>query len=189
MRKFKIALVAAGAAVGLTLAAAAQGTRGTNAPATEIENFEAQTNVVIIKAFGQVGSVSIGNGAILVICKDSTDVNSGIHKYGVVIELTADRTRRQRAVVDEDELGPLVGGIDYLGKISSDAGSLSGFEAEFKTKSGLRFIAHSSHRRGIVERYIQFPGWPRIPLNTDQMSQLENLVSQAQNTINSLKQK
>lgn len=159
----------------------------TNAFKTEIENFEARTNTVIVKGFGQVGSVSVGGGTISIRSKESSDFSTGIREYGVAIELAGQNSPRQLAILDETELEPLANGLDYLAKITSDASALPAFEAEFKTRSGLRFIAFSSRRQSSIQYFIQFDGWPRISLNTDEMVQLKNLVGQALNAINDLK--
>jgi hypothetical protein len=159
----------------------------TNALKTEIENFEARTNTVIVKGFGQVGSVSVGVGTISVRSKESFDINGGVRAYGVAIELAGQIPPRQFAILDEAELEPLVNGLDYLSKITSDVSALPAFEAEFKTRSGLRFAAHSSRRQSSIQRFIQFDNCPRVSMNTDEIVQLKNLVGQTLNSINDLK--
>lgn len=159
----------------------------TNVLKTDIENFEARTNTVIVKGFGQVGSVSAGGGTISIRSKESADFNNGGKVYGIALELAVQNSPRQLAILDEAELEPLLNGLDYLSKITSDASALPAFEAEFKTRSGLRFIAWSSRRQSSIQYFIQFDGWPRVSLNTDEMVQLKNLVGQALNVINDLK--
>jgi hypothetical protein len=158
----------------------------TNALKTEIENFEARTNTVIVKGIGQVGSLATGAGSISVRAKESADISGG-KKYGVAIELTSQTPARQVAILDEEELEPLVNGLDYLSKITSDASALPSFSAEFKTRSGLRFIAHSSRRQSSIQFFIQFDDCPRVSLNTDEIVQLKNLAGQALASINDLK--
>jgi hypothetical protein len=41
----------------------------TNMPLTEIQNFELQNDTVIVKGFGEIGSVAIDGGVISVCCK------------------------------------------------------------------------------------------------------------------------
>jgi hypothetical protein len=181
MRKIFFALAAA-------LSVLAVHAQETNALKTEIENFEARTNTVIVKGFGQVGSVSIGAGTVVVMTKESADISSGLRDYGIAVELTGQNPPRQIAFLDEDELSPLANGLDYLSKITSDASALPAFTAEFKTRSGLCFAAHSSRRQSTIEYFIQFADGPRIAINTGEIVQLKNLVGQALNSINDLKQ-
>src|SRR5476649_124774 len=140
------------AAFSFTLAATAQD--ATNAPKTEIENFEMQTGTVIVKGFGPAGSLSTAAGIISVRLKESIDVGHGSKKYGLAIELGAG-PRREFFIVDYDELDPLLNGIDYLGKITYDATALPSFDASFTTRSGLRIVAYSAIRQGGIHTYLQ----------------------------------
>ena len=45
----------------------------TNVWKTDIQNFEARTNTVIIKGIGQIGSASVGGGKILIRSKEVGD--------------------------------------------------------------------------------------------------------------------
>jgi hypothetical protein len=149
----------------------------TNALKTEIENFEARTNTVIVK----------GAGTVSVRSKESSDISSGGKEYGIAIELAGQTPPRQLAILDEEELAPLVNGLDYLSKITSDASALPAFVAEFKTKSGLRFVALSTRRQSSIQFFIQFDDCPRVSLNTDEIVQLKNLVGQSLSALNDLK--
>ena len=187
MRKFCVVLIAA--CCSLTFASRAQDTTNTtNAPMTEIENFEAQTGTVIVKGFGQGGSLTTGAGIISVKLKESVDVGHGIKKYGVAIELAAGQ-RREFFIVDYDEMDPLLNGIDYLGKITYDATALSSFDASFTTKSGLKIVAYSAVRQGGIHAYLQFGDAPRISIASDQLAQFQNLIAQAKNSLDALKNK
>ena len=78
MRKFFVVLITVIGA--LAFAAQAQ---DTNALKTEIGIFESQTGVVIIKGFGQVGSISTGGAVISVRCKESSSAATGHKDYGL----------------------------------------------------------------------------------------------------------
>jgi hypothetical protein len=159
----------------------------TNALKTEIENLEAQTNTIIVKAFGAVGSVSISSGTLAIRCKETSDVTHGRKLYGLILEATVDSRFSQSAIVDEDELDSLADGLDYLAKISYDVTTLPAFTAEYATKSGLRFIAHSNRKQSGIQFYLQIGDGPRIPLDSTQLAQFNNLLGQFRNTLNALK--
>ena len=184
MPKFCLILIAA--CCSLAFASRAQDL--TNVPPTEIENFEAQTGTVIVKGFGQTGSLTTAAGVISVRCKESIDVGHGRKQYGVAIELTAGQ-RREFLIVDYDEMDSLLSGIDYLAKITYDATSLPAFDASFTTKSGLRIVAYSALRQGGIHTYLQFGDAPRISLASDQLAQLQNLIAQAKSSLDALKNK
>jgi hypothetical protein len=171
-----------------TLALASRAQDTTNAPKTEIENFEAQTGTVIVKGFSQSGSLTTAAGIISVRCKESIDVSHGQKQYGIAIELSANQ-QREILIVDYDEMDLLISGIDYLAKITYDATALPGFDATFTTKSGLRIAAHSERRQGGIQTFLQFGGTPRIPLASDQLAQFQNLIAQAKNSLDALRNK
>jgi hypothetical protein len=183
MRPFCLVLIAA---CSLAVTSRAQDT--TNALKTEIENFEAQTGTVIIKGFGQVGSVATGAGIVSVRCKESIEANSGRKEYGVGVEFASNQ-QRVFLVIDYDELDSFLAGINYLSKITYDATSLPGFDAAYATKSGLRVVAYSARRQGVIQIFLQFGDTPRIPLASDQVAQFQNLIGQAKNTLDSLRNK
>jgi hypothetical protein len=158
----------------------------TNALKTEIGLFESQTGVVIIKGFGQVGSVSTGGAVISVRCKESSSTATGHKDHGIAVVIEANQCRGV-AIVDYDELDALLNGMDYLGKMTFNVTSLPGFEANFTTKSGLQLIAHGDKQLGGIRTFLQYDDGPRIPLASDQWAQLANLISQARITLDSLR--
>jgi hypothetical protein len=181
MRKFCVVLIAA--VCSLAFAARAQ---DTNALKTEIGLFESQAGVVIVKGFGQVGSISTGGAVISVRCKESTSAATGHKDYGIAVVIDLNQ-QRAVAIVDYDELDALLNGTDYLGKMTYNVTSLPGFEASFATKSGLQLIAHGDKQQGGIRTFLQYDDSPRIPLASDQWTQLVNMIGQAKTMLDSLR--
>jgi hypothetical protein len=77
--------------------------------------------------------------------------------------------------------------MDYLGKITYNMTSLPGLEATFTTKSGLQFMALGSKQQGGIRTFLQYNDGPRIPLASDQWTQLARLIAQAGATLDSLR--
>lgn len=182
MNKLHIILVAAFCS--LALASPAQ---DTNALKTGIGVFEARTGAVIIKGFGQIGSLSVGPDVLSVRCKESTDVSTGRKAYGLAIEIAGNPLPRERIFVDYDEIDSLLNGINYLSKITYDVTPLPSFEASYTTKSGLRVVATSVRRQGGIQFFLQYGDEPRILLTSDQMTQLYGLIGQAKDNLTSIK--
>jgi hypothetical protein len=182
MRKLCVVLMAAFGWIAFVSQA-----QDTNALKTNIGVFEARTGAVIIKGFGQTGSMSVGADVISVRCKESTDAGTGHKIYGLVIEIAASNQPKERALVDDGEIDSLLNGINYLGKITYDVTALPAFEAVYTTKAGLQIIAYSSRRQGGIQTFLQYGNGPRILLMSDQMAQLQGLIGQARNTLDSLK--
>jgi hypothetical protein len=181
MRKLFVVLIAA--ICSLASAARAQ---DTNALKTQIGLFESQTGVVIVKGVGQIGSVSTGGAVIFVRCKESTSAATGHRDYGIAVEIEVTQWRRL-AIVDYNELDPLLNGMDYLGKMTYNVTALPGFEATFTTKSGLELIAFGDKQQGGIRTYLQYDDGPRIPLASAQWTQLARLIEQAKAALDSLR--
>jgi len=168
----------------LALASQAQDTNSLN---TDIGLLEARTGAVIIKGFGQIGSVAAGTDVISVRSKESTDISTGHRLYGLSIEIEGNPLPRQRIYVDDNEMDSLISAINFLIKIDYDVTSLPGFEASYTTKAGLRVGAHSIRRDGAIQTFLQYGDQPKIMLTSIQMTQLCGLIDQARKNLNALK--
>ena len=182
MKNWRFVFVAV--AGGFIWTAAAQ---DTNDLRTELGQFENRTGTIIVKGYGQVGSVAAGAVEISVRCKETTDVSLGRKVYGLSIGINSNGSPLERIYVDEDEITGLLGGLDYLVKISYDVTALSGFEASYTTKAGLQVFAHSIRKEGGVQFSLQGNNPPRVPLSSIQLSQLQGLIGQARKNLEAIK--
>jgi hypothetical protein len=181
MRKFCVVLIAVGCSLAFAVRA-----QDTNALKTQIGIFESQTGVVIVKGFGQIGSVSTSAAVISVRCKESSSAATGHKDYGIAVVIEVNQWRGL-AIVDYDELDSLLNGMDFIGKITYGVTSLPGFEATFTTKSGLQLIAFGNKQQGGIRTFLQYNDSPRISLTSDQWNQLARLIGQAKTTLDSLR--
>ena len=184
MNRLNVILLAAFCTLAFTATA-----QDTNALKTTIGVFEEQTGTVIIKGFGQIGSMTVGTDVISIRAKESQDVSTGKKVYGLAVDIAGNGLPRERIFVDYDELEPLLNGINYLSKITYDVTPLPGYEASFTTKAGLSVIAHSIRREGTVQAYLQYEEHPRILLNSTQMTQFRDLIQQARDNLDSIRSK
>jgi hypothetical protein len=188
MSPIKMALTVAGTFLLLSLPLQAQ----TNElPPTYLENFELQTNTILVRGFSSIGSVALENSTVSVYAREANDMTHTQKAYGIVVTISraaeSGEPSRSLLVIDYDELDPLVSAIDYLSKVTWGVTKLNGFEASYKTKSGLRFVAHSDRRQSSIETFIQWGDNPRIPASTDQLLQIRSLITQAKTTLDGLK--
>src|SRR5665213_658800 len=159
----------------------------TNSLKTDLGIFEARTGVVIVKGFGQIGSITAGTAEISVRCKETADLSVGRKAYGLAIEINGNSFPRERILVDDDEIDALLSGINYLIKINYDVTTLPAFEASYTTKAGLRVTASSVRRDGGIQFSVQSSNTPRISLSSVQMTQLYGLIGQARKNLDDLK--
>jgi hypothetical protein len=158
----------------------------TNPPATLIETAESQPDVAIVKGFGQVGSVNIGQGVLSVGLKETFNIDNNIKWYGLALEYQ-DNSYRERAVLDYGEIESLIKGMDYIGTISYNVTTLPGFQAVYQTKAGFRITGSGSGRQSSIQMFLQFDRFPRMPLEADQLNQLRSVIAQGLNTLDGLK--
>jgi hypothetical protein len=168
----------------LTLAAAQE---ETNVLSTQLEQFEARTNALIVRGFGQVGSATISSGTVAVRCREVIDLSHSQKMYGVVFDFSGEGRSRQTAVVDDDELDDFIAMLDYLMKITPEVTAMPAFEAHYATRSGLRFLALGSRHQPGMQFFLRYDDAPRISISSDQLQQIRNLSSQARAQINNLK--
>lgn len=184
MRSIPFILIALCSA--LALQAGAQ--VSTNAPATVIESFEQQTDILIVKGFGDIGSVSTEGGVVSVRCKESDNPLTNSKLYGIAVGIDLNQAHGY-LVVDYDEMDSLIRALDFIGKISYDVTPMQGFDASFTTRSGLRIGAHTERRQSGIQLFLQFDDTPKIPLTSDQFTQLQNLIVQAKTSLDATKNK
>lgn len=165
---------------------ASYGQIATNAPATEIENFESQPDTVIVKGFGEVGSITTDTGVISVRCKESQDALAGKRMYGIAVAFTSNSSRGY-LVVDYDELDPLIRSLNYLANISYNVTTLPAFDASVTTRSGLCISAHSERKQGGIQMFVQFGDSWKIPLTSVQFQQLQSLISQSRTDLDGMR--
>ncbi|MGC9941629.1 MAG: hypothetical protein ABSE48_07325 [Verrucomicrobiota bacterium] len=191
MRKYTMALATLGAGLMLALNLSAQ-TAAVNPPATELENFELQTNTTIVKGTSLVGTVALDNNCTFVVhAREANDIDHSQKAYGITIALSGSLPQgapdKLSLVVDYDELDSLTAAADYIGKVTWGVTQLNSFEAGYVTKSGFHFIAHSDRRQDVINTYVEFGDLPRIQVNSDQLAQLRSLLAQAKSMLDSLK--
>ncbi|HEV2693758.1 MAG TPA: hypothetical protein VG347_12775 [Verrucomicrobiae bacterium] len=172
--------------LGTTWLEAAAYAQSTNLYRTDIEAFEAQTNVVVVKGYGTAGTVSMGSSILSIRLKESFTPDATGKLQALVLDCS-DGGGREWAVIDYAEIDSLLRGIDYIRSATYDVTGLPGFEADYQTKGGFRVIGVGSHRQSAVQTYVQFDGYRRIPLDSDQISQLRNQIAQARQTLDELK--
>jgi hypothetical protein len=158
-------------------------------PATKLEAFETNTDTVIIKATAPIGTVPAHGGAVSVRCREITDAGTGNRESGIIIDLAFGGPVEDVMLIDYDELGSLLDGLEYLGKVDWSVTSLPGFDAVYTTKGGFRAAAFGSRRTGNIEFGVRSTRVSRslLLLSRDQLGQLRSLVEQGKAKLDSMR--
>lgn len=155
---------------------------------TKLESFQRQTGAVVIKGYSTIGNVT-GLGSVSIISMEFTDATTGKKQLGVVIEVKeSDRLQTSdRSFIDYDEIDPLIKGINYISKTTSNVTKLGSFEAIYKTKGDFSAIVFSSSGKieGAVKSGNIRPATAYLSL--EELDNLRDLVIQAKQKLDSLK--
>ena len=151
----------------------------------------AQTNIgrVTIRATFPVGTILARTGSVTVNCKEITDIPSGQKDQGIAITVTEGEQSTDIALIDYDELDPLLDALDYLNKVDWSVTTLSSFDAFYTTKDGFRMAAFSSRRTGIIEFVVRTLRYNQRPVffARDQVAQFRTLIQQAKAKLDSVR--
>ena len=161
-------------------------------PMTKLESFDTNTEVVILKASTDVGSISADSGVVAVKSKEMTDTSTGHKEQGIALEITPRGQARAVLLIDFDEIPSLVAAIDYINKLDVTVTPLTSFDAAYTTKGGFRIAALGTRNTGAVQfgvrdaRTSSTPSTP-VTFSRDQMTRLSDLINQAKSILDSLR--
>jgi hypothetical protein len=161
-------------------------------PKTKLEAFEARTGLVIIRGYSRVGTASgLEGGSVEVETREFRD-SDGAKEYGIAVEVREAGTpeRRRTALVDYDEIDPLLRGLDYLGKIDNSATSQNRFEAEYRTRGDLSVSAFST-RGGAVTLAVTSGRFRHVTslFRLEDLKAIRGLVIEAKSQLDAIRQK
>ena len=119
-------------------------------PRTKLEALEMKYETVLIKGFTRITTVEISGVRIDAV--EWRDTRTSARAAGIVISLRESRAGEQpqenRALIDYDEIEPLINAIDAISKVSETATKLTGFEARYKTVGDLEIVVFRQTRSG-----------------------------------------
>jgi hypothetical protein len=161
-------------------------------PRTKLEALEMKYETVLIKGFTRITTVEISGVRIDAV--EWRDTRNSARAAGVTISLTApaerstDRPLENRALIDYDEIEPLVNAIDTISKVSEAATKLAGFEARYKTLGDLEMVVFRQTRSGnaltltagICDRVTQL-------LTLDELAKFRAMLVEAKTRLDELK--
>ena len=158
-------------------------------PKTKLEAFERQIGTVIIKGFSDVGLVS-GLGTVKVKCMELNNVSTGVRQLGIVIDVkeSGRLETEDRSFIDYDEIEPLLKGINYVSKVTSNSTKLSNFEAIYETKGDFSIVTFSSSS-GKVEAAVKsgYIGAATAYISMAKLTELRDAIAKAKQVLDQIK--
>lgn len=116
----------------------------------KLETLELKYETLLIKGFTRITTVEISG--IRIDAVDVRDTRTGARAMGVIVSIreAGERPRDARALIDYDELDPLLKAIDAASKIGEPETRLVGFEARYKTIGDMELVVFRQTRTGIA---------------------------------------
>lgn len=157
----------------------------TNAPRTNLEAISCRIETVVIKGLAEMGSMTADRGTISIRCLAFMDAGTGLKERGLRIRLQSSNGASGQALVDYEEIAPLLRAIETLGKLDKKIMGLPSFEADFKTKDGLRVSTRNIvvGPTESVQASVSSPGVNPIHLTIAQLEQFANLIEEARTVL------
>ena len=116
----------------------------------KLEALELKYETLLVKGFARITTVEI-NG-IRIDAVDVRDTRTGERAMGIVVYIreAGERPRDARAMIDYNEIDPLLKAIDTASKIGEGETRLVGFEGRYKTLGDLEMVVFRQTRTGIA---------------------------------------
>lgn len=146
----------------------------------KLEELELKYETLLIKGFTRITTVEISGVRIDAV--EWREPKSSLRAVGIAIVLrdSGERPREARALIDYDEINPLLNAIDAASKVDENATKLAGFEARYRTIGDLELAVFRQTRTGtaatltagLCEKVTE-------PLTLDELAKLRAMIAEA----------
>jgi len=138
--------------------------------ATKLEAFQAKKGIVVVRGYSTIGSIR-GMGTVTVDARDFRDASNPktrLTGVSITVKESGRLERENTAYIDNDEIGSLLAGLDYISKATKDVTPLTNFEVAYLTKGDFSITVFnnssgeisgvvSAGRIGKSSAYIKLP--------------------------------
>lgn len=150
-------------------------------PRTKLEALEDRHGTIIIRGFTFITTVEVRGVRIFAI--EMRDVGSAVGRAkGIVISLRegGERPNENRALVDYDEIDPLLNAIDLMSRMDETVTKLAGFDARYKTLGDLEISVFRQTRSGTaVAMHTGICDRATATLSLDDLAKVRAMIQEA----------
>jgi hypothetical protein len=160
-------------------------------PKTKLEAFQARTGSVIIRGYTFIGAVHTQSGSLRVVANEFRDAATNARAFGITINVreAGSPERENISFIDYDEIGSLLKGIDYVGKMSRNVVLLTDFEATFRTRGDLEVMTFSRGEQVIGSVISGDLVQTKVFVSLDDLQRLRQLIVEAKTKLDAIQQK
>lgn len=146
----------------------------------KLEELELKYETLLIKGFTRITTVEIAGVRIDAV--EWKEPKSSLRAVGIAIVLrdSGERPREARALIDYDEINPLLNAIDAASKVDESSTKLAGFEARYRTIGDLelsvfrqsRSLTAATLTAGLCEKVTE-------PMTLDELAKFRAMIAEA----------
>ncbi len=159
-------------------------------PRNKLEEFEGRIGTILIKGRTYVATLRGQNGTARVEATEIRDSNNSTRVAGVVITMVADGgpPGEIRALIDYDEIDPLVKAFDAIAKSDDSITKLTHFEARYRTKGDFEILVFKQVSGGVAAAVEGgFFDRSRLLMTLDDFTRLRWMIAQAKDRLDEIK--
>jgi len=159
-------------------------------PRNKLEEFEGRIETILIKGRTYVATLRAQNGTASVEATEIRDTNNSTRATGVVVTIAAvgGPQGEIRALIDYDEIDPLIKAFDTLAKSDDSITKLTHFETRYRTKGDFEIMVFKQVSGGVAAAVEGgFFDRSRLLMTLDDFTRLRWMVAQAKERLDEIK--
>ena len=159
-------------------------------PRNKLEEIEGRIETILIKGRTYVATLRAQNGTARVEATEIRDSTHSNRVTGVVVTIVADGgpPGEIRALIDYDEIDPLVKAFDTIAKSDDSTTKLTHFEARYRTKGDFEIMVFKQVSGGVAAAVEGgFFDRSRLLMTLDDFTRLRWMIAQAKERLDEIK--
>ena len=155
-----------------------------------LEEFESRIETILVKGRSYVATLKAQNGYARVEAAEIRDTGNSTRVAGVVITIVADSgpPGEIRALIDYEEIDPLVKAFDTIAKSDDSTTRLTHFEARYRTKADFEIMVFKQVSGGVAAAVeAGFFDRSRLLMTLDDFVKLRWMIVQAKEKLDDIK--
>jgi hypothetical protein len=159
-------------------------------PRNKLEEIEGRIETILINGRTYVATLRAQNGTARVEATEIRDSTNSNRVTGVVITIVADGgpPGEIRALIDYDEIDPLVKAFDTIAKSDDSITKLTHFEARYRTKGDFEIMVFKQVSGGVAAAVEGgFFDRSRLLMTLDDFTRLRWMIAQAKERLDEIK--
>lgn len=166
-------------------------------PRTRVEEFEARTETILVKGSGRVAILNSGGNIARVEAIEVSDSNDSARATGIAIwmpnvsrQTDGPRASRldNRAVLDYEEIDPLLKAIDTMVKTGDTVTKLTFFEVRYRTRGDLEAIVFRQTSGGVAAAIaVGYFEKTTMYISLDELTKFRHMIAEAKMRLDELK--